>query len=58
MVAVRDTYKGHSVLKLEKVEGSKYPFTFGVAKAELILEHIEDIREFVAASQKEKVESK
>jgi hypothetical protein len=28
--------------------GGRFPFTFGVAKAKLILEHIEEIEQFVA----------
>lgn len=43
-------YKGHKLLILteEGKEGEdKYPFSFGVKKAKLILENIEGIKKFV-----------
>jgi len=43
-------YKGHKMLSLfeEGKEGDdKYPFSFGIKKAKLILENIEDIKKFV-----------
>ena len=52
MVATRETYKSHDIIKLGKAEGTRFPFSFGVAKAELILEHIEEIRSFVADCKK------
>jgi hypothetical protein len=38
-------YKGRPVITLNP--GERYPFTFGLAKAKLILQHIDDIRVFV-----------
>ena len=38
-------YKGHPILILNP--NSRYPFSFGLAKAKLILQHIETIKEFV-----------
>jgi hypothetical protein len=32
---------------LTRGEDEKYPFSFGLSKAKLILEHIEDIKKFV-----------
>lgn len=40
------SYKGNPTISL--AAESKWPFTFGVAKARLILENIEAIRAFVA----------
>ena len=47
MIAERGEYKGSKVLVLKRDENDKYPFSFGLAKAKLILEHVEDIQEFV-----------
>lgn len=40
-------YQGKPTLSLQESEDSRFPFTFGPAKAILILQHIEAIREFV-----------
>lgn len=40
-------FKGNKVIVLKRDENDKYPFSFGVAKAKLILQHIEDIKKFV-----------
>ena len=40
-----DEFKGNKVLILNP--GSRFPFSFGVNKAKLILEHIDDIKKFV-----------
>ncbi|MDD5686495.1 MAG: hypothetical protein PHE88_01520 [Elusimicrobia bacterium] len=40
-------FKGNKVIVLKRTEDDKYPFTFGVSKAKLLLEHIEDIKKFV-----------
>lgn len=47
MVATVGEYKGHVTISLSNSEEDAYPFTFGLAKAKLILEHIEDIKKFV-----------
>lgn len=41
-------YKGNPVLTLKNDPDDRYPFTFGVKKAKLLLEHLDDIRKFVA----------
>ncbi|MFH1977827.1 MAG: hypothetical protein ABIJ92_00690 [Candidatus Aenigmatarchaeota archaeon] len=43
-------FKGHKTLTLMRNEDDKYPFTFGVAKAKLIMEYFEDIKKFVEES--------
>ena len=40
-------YKGSPIISLKKDAEDKYGMSFGVRKARLILEHIDDIREFV-----------
>jgi len=47
-------YKGSPVLILKNSEEDRYPFTFGVKKAKLMLEHIEDIKKFVQKNDKPK----
>ncbi|MFH1630929.1 MAG: hypothetical protein ABIA21_01765 [Candidatus Aenigmatarchaeota archaeon] len=50
MTATIGEYKGHKTLSLvaEGMENSKFPpFSFGVAKARLILAHLDDIKKFV-----------
>ncbi len=39
-------FKGNVVLTLKRNEDDKYPFTFGLSKAKLILDHYEDIKKF------------
>jgi len=45
-------YKGNKMIVLKRNEEDKYPFQFGVSKAKLVIEHIEDIRKFVEENQK------
>ncbi|MFC1658571.1 hypothetical protein ACFL1D_04200 [Candidatus Omnitrophota bacterium] len=47
----RSEFKGRPLLVLKRDENDKYPFSFGVSKAKLILEHIEDIESFVQESK-------
>jgi len=47
-----DEYKGHPVITLYKDENDQYGFTFGVSKAKLILECLEDIQKFVEENEK------
>lgn len=44
----KSEYKGKPVLILRRDENDKYPFSFGLTKARLILENIEEIKKFVA----------
>lgn len=45
--AKESEFKGAPVLSLTSGAEDRYPFTFGVRKARLILDHIEDIKKFV-----------
>ncbi len=47
-------YKGSKIIVLKRAEDDKYPFSFGIGKAKLILENIENIQNFVAENDKEK----
>ena len=40
-------YKGNSMLVLKQAAEDKFPFQFGIKKAKLILENIEEIKKFV-----------
>lgn len=40
-------YRGNAMLIIRQSPEDKFPFQFGVKKARLILEHIDDIRQFV-----------
>lgn len=43
----RSEYKGKPVIILKRDAEDKFPFSFGIAKAKLILEHIEEIKKFI-----------
>ncbi len=47
---VVDEYKGNKILILNP--GSKFTFSFGVAKAKLILDNIDEIKKFVTEYEK------
>jgi len=40
-------FKGNPLIELKRTEEDEYAFRFGVKKAQLVLEHIEEIKEFV-----------
>ena len=48
-------FKGNKTITLfeEGSETEKYPFSFGLKKAKLIINNIEDIKKFVEENQKE-----
>jgi hypothetical protein len=49
----RSEFKGKPILVIKRDEDDKYPFSFGLSKAKLILENIEEIRKFVEENNKE-----
>ncbi|MEA3307528.1 MAG: hypothetical protein U9Q34_07065 [Elusimicrobiota bacterium] len=51
MIIERTEYKGQPVLILKRNENDRYPFSFGMSKARMILEAIEDIKKFVADNE-------
>jgi len=52
-VIERSEFKGKPVLILKRAEDDKYPFAFGLNKAKMILENLEEIRRFVEDNSKE-----
>ncbi len=46
-IASETEYKGNPMIVLKNSEEDKFPFQFGLKKAKLILENIENIRKFV-----------
>ena len=50
----RTEFKGRPLLVLKRDENDKYPFSFGVNKAKLILKYIEEIESFVEESMQYK----
>ena len=49
----RSEFKGKPVLIIRRDENDKYPFTFGMSKAKLILENLEEVKKFVADNSNE-----
>lgn len=49
----RSEFKGKPVLIIRRSEDDKYPFTFGLGKARLILENLDEIKKFVEDGSKE-----
>ena len=49
----RSEYNGKPIIVLKRDENDKFPFSFGLVKARLILENIEEIKKFVAENTHE-----
>ncbi len=47
MIFERSEYKGKPMLVLKRNEEDKFPFSFGLTKAKMMLESIEEIKQFV-----------
>lgn len=45
-------YKGNPMLVIKNSEEDKFPFQFGLKKAKLIIENLEEIKKFVAKHDK------
>jgi hypothetical protein len=43
----RGEFKGKKTITLLRDEGDRFPFTFGLTKARLIIENLEEIKKFV-----------
>jgi hypothetical protein len=52
MPAGESEYKGNPMLVLTQGPEDRFPFQFGLKKAKLILEHLDDIKAFVAKHSK------
>jgi hypothetical protein len=40
-------YRGKPVLIIKRTKDDRFPFAFGLSKARLIIEHIDEIKKFV-----------
>ncbi len=49
----RTEFKGKPVMVIKRDENDKYPFSFGMMKAKMILENIDEIKRFVEDNTKE-----
>ena len=47
----RGEFKGKPLLVIKRDENDQYPFSFGLSKARLIVENIEEIKKFVAENE-------
>ena len=47
MVSTLSEYKGYKVIELKRDENREFSFKFGVQRAELILDNLDKIKEFV-----------
>jgi len=52
MIYERSEFKGKPMLILKRSEDERFPFSFGMAKAKMILESIDEIKKFVAENEK------
>ncbi len=46
-IVERSEFKGRPLLVIKKSEEDKYPFSFGLGKARMILDNIDEIKKFV-----------
>lgn len=49
----RSEYNGKPIIVLRRDENDKFPFSFGLVKARLILENVEEIKKFVVENTHE-----
>jgi len=47
-----DEYRGNKMIVLKRDKDDNYPFKFGLRKAQLILDHIDEIKKFVKENDK------
>jgi len=47
-------FKGRPIIVLKRQEDDKYPFSFGLGKAKLMVENLEAIKKFIEENDKEK----
>lgn len=52
-IVAESEYKGRPMLVLKRDEDDKFPFSFGLKKAKLVVENIEEIKKFVEKHDKE-----
>lgn len=52
MLVEESEYKGKPTLVIKRSEDERFPFSFGLAKAKMMLECLEEIKKFVAKYDK------
>lgn len=52
MIAERSEFKGKPMLVLKRTDEEKFPFSFGLVKAKMILENLDEIKKFVIDNDK------
>jgi hypothetical protein len=52
MIVERSEFKGRPMLVIKRSEDERFPFSFGLSKAKMILESIDEIKKFVAENDK------
>jgi len=45
-------FKGNPTITLKRKEDDKYPFSFGIGKAKLIMENLDAIKDFIVENDK------
>jgi hypothetical protein len=58
MLVEREEFKGNPIIKLKRTEDDQYPFSFGLGKAKLVLQNIEEIKKFVEENDKQETTGK
>lgn len=48
----KSEYKGKPIIVIKRDENDKFPFSFGVAKARLIMENLDEIKKFIEENDK------
>ena len=49
----RSEYKGKPIITIKRNEDDRFPFSFGLSKAKLIIENIDEIKRFVEEESKQ-----
>lgn len=51
-IVTESEFKGNAMIVIKNSEDDQFPFQFGVKKAKMVLENIEEIKKFVAKHDK------
>ncbi len=51
MPVEKSEYRGNPIIILRRSEDDRFPFSFGLSKARLIVENLEEITKFVEANK-------
>ena len=46
-------FKGNPIIVLKRTEDDRYPMSFGLSKARMILDNLEEIKKFIEENNKE-----